>query len=69
MPLNNFDYSISWSDFTPQASRPHGEEADAFTKVHVQLNYNYARNGNAVAVTEAIVSIKMLTRQCWVVTG
>lgn len=69
MSLNNFDNSISWSDFTPQSSRPHGENEDAFTKAMFRHNYNYTRNGNAIAVTDATVDITMVTAQSWVVSG
>lgn len=69
MSLSNFNYSISWSDFTPQPSRPHGADEDAFTKVRFHHSYNYARNGNVVTVTDATVDITMVTQQCWVVSG
>ena len=69
MPLNNFYNSISWSDFTPQSSRSHGTNEDAFTKARYHHSYNYERNGNAVAVTDAIVDISMVTEQSWVVSG
>lgn len=69
MPLNNFDYAISWPDFTSQPSKPHGEDEDAFTKASYRHSYNYTRNGNAVTVTDATVDITMVTPQCWVVTG
>ncbi len=69
MPLQNFNYSISWSDFTPQSSRPHGSDEDAFTKSIYHHNYNYERNGNAVTISSADVTISMVTSQCWVVSA
>lgn len=62
MPLNNFDYSVSWSDFTSLTSRPSGQNEDA--NIYPQMsfgNFELARKGTAVIVTDVDVTISIVS--------
>ena len=70
MPLNNFTYSISWSDFTQLPSRPSSNEEDA--QIHPDIafsNFKLARKGNAVTLTDVDVNISLVSADCWVVSS
>lgn len=72
MPLNqtSFTYSISWSDFNPQSSRPQGVTEDA--QIHPEMsfsNFQLARNRNSVSITDVDVNISLVSNDCWVVSS
>ena len=66
MPLNGFNNSISWSQFSQVQQRLNGQE-DAFIRVVYRYTYQTGRNRNAVTVSEADVNIDILSSESWVV--
>ena len=68
MPLHNFNYLISWSDFITRASRPANVTEDA--QIHPEISpgkIKLARKGKAVAIAEVDISITLVKSDCWVV--
>ena len=47
--LNNYSYSISWSDFTQQSSRPTTEDEDA--QIHPEISFANFKLGKDRGVT------------------
>ncbi len=69
MPLNNFTYSVSWSDFTQRTSSPAGVAEDA--QIHPQRsfsNFKLAKKGNAVIITDVDIDIALVSTDGWVVS-
>ncbi len=69
MSLNNFSYSVSWSDFTSKPSRPHGEDEDARIKISYPYSYDLGRNKNAIIVSAAEMNIGTVSVACWAVSS
>ena len=69
MPLNNFDDSISWSQFNEFSARPSGQIEYAEINVGSALNYGYDQNGNSVIVSTLDVTITVVRNESWVVTS
>ena len=69
MSLNNFNYPVSWSDFTQRNARPSGENEDAYIFVRYGYSFQMQRNGNAVTIASADVNITISSSDCWVVTS
>ena len=67
MSLNNFTYSVSWSDFSTLQSRPTKEDSDAFIKVTMGYKYDYDQKGRSTVLTNLNVDIAVLTNSSWVV--
>jgi hypothetical protein len=68
MPLQNFHYLISWSDFISRQSRPTGVNEDA--QIHPEMsssNVKLGRKGKAVIITDLDVNIDLVKSDCWVV--
>jgi len=68
MSLNNFNYTVSWSEFTTVSSRPTGVNEDAEIKVNSAVGYRTRRRGNAINIMDATVDIVTVTAQSWVVS-
>ncbi len=69
MSLNAFDTNISWSQFKKLSARPTGQNEDA--QIHPEIsfsNFKLAKKGNAIAITDADIDIKLVPVDCWVVT-
>ena len=69
MPLNNFNYSVTWTDFALQSSRPTGAHEDAHIQVHYDYTYQLKRNGNAVIINSADVNMNVVLPKSWVVSS
>lgn len=69
MPLNGFNTSVSWSDFTQVSSRPQGVNEDAEIHAQFPFSYNMGRNGRAIIVSSADMNISMNTVTSWAVTS
>ena len=70
MPLNNFSYTLSWSDFTTVPSRPHGVEEDA--QIHSEIRpgkFTLARKGRSVTITDVDIEIALVSTDCWVLSS
>ena len=70
MPLNNFDRTLSWSDFNQQLGQPGG--ANEYAQIHPEIapsNFVLARVRNAITVTDVTIDLGLVTDDCWVVTS
>jgi len=72
MPLNqtSFNYSVSWSDFTQQSSRPSEEDEDA--QIHPEMsfgNFQLKAVGRGVGIKDVDIDINLVSNDCWVVTS
>ena len=70
MPLHNFNYLISWSDFIARSSRPANVSEDA--QIHPEIRpgkIKLASKGKAVTIAEVDISIGLVKPDCWVVDG
>jgi predicted secreted Zn-dependent protease len=68
MPLNNFDHTVEWGEFTTVTSRPSGKNEDAEIKVSSAVGYRTRKRGNAVSIVDATVDIITVTEESWVVS-
>ena len=69
MALNNFDYPVVASDFTPRPARPTGEDEDAKIKVSSAITYRTRRHGNSITIMDANVNIVVTTIESWMVSS
>ena len=69
MALSGLNHTVRWSEFTQKRSRPAGEEEDAYIEVRYGYSYSSQRNGNAIRISGAVVTIAMRTRNSWSVTS
>lgn len=69
MALSGFNHTVRWSEFTQRRSRPQGEEEDAYIEVRYGYSYSSQRNQNAIAVSSAVVTIAVQSRNSWSVTN
>lgn len=70
MPLHNFNYLVTWSDFITRSSRPTGITEDA--QIHPELSpgeIKLARKGKSVTIKEVDIEISLIKSDCWVVDG
>ncbi len=68
MPLNNFDYQLSWSDFSALPRRPAGVDEDA--QIHPEMgfsNFKLASKGRGVTVSDVDIDINLVRSDCWTV--
>ena len=68
MAVNNFTYSVAWSDFNQVPSKPNGVTEDA--QIHPEMsfsNFKLARKGKSVTITDVDVNIALVAADCWVV--
>ena len=68
MPVNNFNYNLSWSDFTSRSINPSGEKEAA--QIHPEMsfsNFQIGRKGNAVIIKDVDINISLVAADCWVV--
>ena len=66
MPLNNFDYQLSWSDFSALPRRPAGVEEDA--QIHPEMgfsNFKLVSKGRGVTVADVDIDITLVRSDCW----
>jgi hypothetical protein len=66
MPLNNFDYQLSWSDFSALPRRPAGVNEDA--QIHPEMgfsNFKLASKGRAVTIADVDIDITLVRSDCW----
>lgn len=68
MPVNNFDHSVEWTEFTTATSRHSGKNEDAEIKVSSTVGYRTRKRGNAVSIVDATVNIITVTEESWVVS-
>ena len=67
MPVNNFNYQLSWSDFTQVPSLPGG--ASEFAQIHPDMNFRnfvLGRNGKSRTIAEVDVNITLVNPDCMV---
>ena len=69
MPLNGFNYNVSWADFIEMPTRPPGVSEDAEINCHYPYSYDLGRNKKAIIVSAAKVDISTIAARCWVVTS
>ncbi len=69
MSLNNFDDTVSWSQFSQLPSRPAGEDEDAHIHTRMKLNYNLGGKGKAAIVSGGTLDILIVTQSCWAVSS
>jgi hypothetical protein len=69
MGVNNFNYTVSWSDFTQTSSRPPGEHEDAHIHTRMNLAYQMGGKGNATIISSADIDVLIVSEDCWVVTS
>ena len=70
MAVNNFDYQLSWSDFSPQSITP--GNANEFAQIHPDMtfsNFTMSRNRRGVVISGVDINIRLITDDCWVVSG
>ena len=70
MPLNNFNKTLSWSDFNQQPGQPGG--ANEFAQIHPDMapsNFVLARVKNAITVTDVTIDLSLIADDCWVVAS
>jgi hypothetical protein len=70
MPVNNFNYAVSWSDFAERPARPTGENEDA--QIHPEMsfsNFQIGRKGKAIIIKDVDIDIALVAVDCWVVTS
>ena len=70
MPLNNFTYTLSWSDFTQLPSRPSSNDEDA--QIHPEISFSkfkLAKKGRGVTISDVDVDIHLVLNDCWVVSA
>ena len=70
MPLNNFDRTLSWSDFNQQLRQPGG--VNEFAQIHPDMapsNFVLARVRNAIIITDVTIDLSLIADDCWVVTS
>jgi hypothetical protein len=68
MPVDNFDYSITWSDFTSMQTRPSGENEDA--QIHPEMsfiNFVLKGKGKGVIINEVDINIEVVKPDSWTV--
>jgi len=68
MPLNNFNHTVKWSEFTPATSRPSGKKEDAEIKVGSAVGYRTRQHGNEVSILDATVNIVTVKEESWIVS-
>ena len=70
MPLANFTYTLTWSDFTPKNTRPAGEKEDAQIHPDVSFsNFQLASKGKAVIIKDVDMDLHLVPVDCWVVSS
>jgi hypothetical protein len=70
MTPDGFDTTISWSSFKKRKTKPAGKDGDAETiATYTGSNIELAKNGNAVIIKTAEVTVTMNSRASWVVEG
>lgn len=69
MSLNNFNYLVSWSDFTRVSARPTNEDEDAYIHTRMHLSYQMGGRGRSTIISSAEVNVLIVTSDCWVVSS
>lgn len=69
MAVNNFNYLISWPDFTHVPAKPQGVTEDAEIRLQFPQKYDYDIGKNFVKVTNLSVDIGLASPECWVLTS
>ena len=69
MPLNNFDYPVSWDNFVKMPAKPPGVTEDAEIVLQFPQSYGYSKAKNAVTINDLSVDIGMSLPECWVLTS
>lgn len=69
MAVNNFNYSVSWSDFVQVPAKPPGVSEDAEIKLRFPQSYDYDIEKKIVKITNLSVDIKMDSPECWVLSS
>lgn len=70
MPLENFNYLLSWADFQKKSIIPEGK--DEFAQIHPELifsNFVLVRKKAGVSISEVDVKISIVSDDCWVVSS
>ena len=70
MPLLNFNYVLSWSDFIKKPSRPAGSSEDA--QIHPELEFKDFKlngKGKSVSIADLTITIRVVKADSWVVNG
>jgi hypothetical protein len=69
MPVDGFDYTISWAKFTKVTTAPNGSDADGYTEAVYQSNniQPVRGKGKTVVVKTADITISLDSGQSWVV--
>lgn len=71
MPLNNFNYLLSWSDFNKKSTSPTGV-TDEFAQIHPEIiysNFKLARDKGAVTISSVNIEISLVKKDCWVISS
>ena len=70
MALDGFNTTISWSSFKKRKAKPAGKDGDAEAiATYTGSNIELAKNGNAVIIKTADVTVTMNSTASWVVEG
>jgi hypothetical protein len=69
MPVDGFDYTITWAKFTKVSTAPNSSDADGYTHVVYQSNniQPVRGKGKTVVVKSADITITLDSGQSWVV--
>ncbi|MEO7306561.1 MAG: DUF922 domain-containing protein [Ferruginibacter sp.] len=70
MPLNNFNRTLSWSDFNQQQGQPGA--ANEYAQIHpdsAPSDFVLARVRNALTVTAVTIDLSLIADDCWVVAS
>lgn len=70
MPLNNFDRTLSWSDFNQQLGQPGG--VTEFAQIHPDIapgEFVLGRVRNAITITDVTIDLNLIAEDCWVVAS
>ena len=65
MPLNNFNYLVRWSDFTPAHVRPHGVDEDAQITVEMRPDFRARGSRRSIVITNVTVNIIIVSTHTW----
>ena len=65
MALNNFDYLVKWTDFTPVDARPHGVDEDAQITVDMQPDFRARGSRSSIIITNVTVNIIIVSAHTW----